>query len=59
MQKLRAVPANVDEFVRLMSALTETQDVFDSFMERRDFVQDLYLLLAEQRLHVTEVSAVV
>ena len=47
-QKLRMVPSNVDEFVDLMSALTETQDVIESLNERREFVSDLYMLLAEQ-----------
>lgn len=56
-QKLRVIPANVDEFVVLMSAMGEAQEQFDLFMEKRDYVQDLYLLLVEQRIPITEVSS--
>jgi hypothetical protein len=56
LQKLRAVPTNVDEFVTLMSDMAATQETFDGYMEKRDYVQDLYLLLAEQKIPITEVE---
>lgn len=52
-QKLRVIPSNVDEFVALMTAMTSTQEVYEGMMERKEFVQDLYLLMAEQRIHVS------
>ena len=54
-QKLRVIPSNVEEFVELMSALSETQEKFDGYMEQRDYVQDLYFLLAEQKIPISEV----
>ena len=51
---LRREPSNVDEFVQLMSALNDTQERFEPLMERREFVSDMYLLLAEQGVHVSE-----
>lgn len=38
-----------------MSALSETQEKFDGYMEQRDYVQDLYFLLAEQKIPISEV----
>jgi hypothetical protein len=39
LQKLRLIPSNVDEFMALMSAMAETQERYESLMERREFVQ--------------------
>ena len=38
----------------LMTVMAETQERYEGLMERREFVQDLYVLLAEQRMIVSE-----
>lgn len=38
----------------LMAALADTQEAYDSLMERRDNVQDLYLLLAANRISISD-----
>ncbi len=54
LQKLRTSPSNVDEFMTLMQAMADTQERYEGMMERREFVSDLYLLLAEHRMAVSE-----
>ncbi len=37
-----------------MNAMADTQERYEGIMERREFVQDLYMLLAEHRMVVSE-----
>ncbi len=44
----------MDDFVALMTAMSDAQEHYDGFMEQREYVQDLYVLLAEQHIAVSQ-----